>query len=239
MLGTRPNLSFAVLMASRFCSNPSPQHHEHVKRIMRYILGTLDAGLEYSGQDDNLVGYSDAEYAGDRSDSKSIGGYVFTISSTAVSWRCKKQTTVALSTAEAEYTAVHYAVKEAVWLKEMMAYFGYPKDLILIRVDNQSAIKIANNPEMHKKTKHIRVQFHYTRDQVDAGYVNFLHIPGDQNPADIFTKVLGQTLFEKHALAMGMVGIREGRTKKELLRTGADEALVRAFLGYLTDRKKS
>lgn len=85
MLRTRPDLVFSISIASRYCSNPLKKHCKQIKRILRYVLGTLESRLEYSGESTNVVGWSDAEFARDRSDSKSIGGYVFTIGGTVVS----------------------------------------------------------------------------------------------------------------------------------------------------------
>lgn len=233
ILGTRPDLAFSVSIASRYCSNPLPDYQEQIKRIIRYVLGTLDTGLEFDRSlTAELIGFTDAKYAGDRKDSKSIRGYVFTIRGTAVSQRYKKQTTVALLTVEAEYTALYYAAKEAVQLKEILNFFDSPQDTIVIRVDNQAAIRISNNLEMYEKTKYIRVQFYFTRELVEDKTITILHVPRPFNTADIFTKALSQAVFKQYAGGIGIFGLYKGRLKK-LKETGIDRDLIKAFIGYI------
>lgn len=214
ILGTRLDLVFSMLIASRYCSNLLKKHYEQIKRILRYILGTLETGLEYSRDYADIVGQSDAEFAEDRLDSKSIRGYMFTIRGTAVSQRYKKQTIVATLTTEAEYTTLYYAVKEATQLKYILEYFRHPQETIRIKVDNESYIRIANNPEMYKKTKYIRVQFYFTRDLVKDRTITLIYILGHVNTSDIFTKALDRTTFERYARGIGIFGINEGRILK-------------------------
>ena len=156
----RPDIAFAVNSAARFCSNPTKQHWTAVKRIFRYLRGTTQFGLLYSkGESDALVGYSDADWAGDCNDYKSTTGYMFQIGSTAVSWKSKKQSCVALSTAEAECMALASAAQEAVWMRELNSDLcNQPSEPTLIFEDNQSAISMARNLQFHGRSKHIRYQ---------------------------------------------------------------------------------
>ena len=142
---TRPDITFAVSNAARFCSKPTKQHWTAVKRIMRYLRGTQDYGLLYTGNDKKDVeGYADADWAGDINDRKSTSGYLFKIGGGAVSWRSKKQTNVALSTAEAEYMALASAAQEAIWLRQLNSELNHPSSsATVIHEDNQSAISIA------------------------------------------------------------------------------------------------
>lgn len=214
ILGTRLDLAFSMLIASRYCSNLLKKHYEQIKRILRYVLGILETRLEYSRDYADIVSQSDAEFVGDRLDSKLIRGYIFTIRGTAVSQRYKKQTIVATLTTEAEYTVLYYAAKEAVQLKYILEYFRHPQETIRIKVDNKSCIRIANNPEIYKKTKYIQVQFYFTRDLVKDRTITLVYTLGHVNISDIFIKALDRTTFERHARGIGIFGINEGRILK-------------------------
>lgn len=121
---TRPDIAFAVGSAARFCSNLTTEHWVAVKRILRYLKGTISYGLEYSmneEDDENILsGYSDADWAGDANDQKSTSGYLFLMSGAAISWKSKKQTCIALSTAEAKYVALSGATQEAAWMRQLL-----------------------------------------------------------------------------------------------------------------------
>jgi hypothetical protein len=116
MLGTRPDLAFAVLVVSRFASNPTTTHLKAVKRIFRYLRSTIGIGLVFRGSIEPLTGYTDSDWAGDHDTRRSTSGYVFNIGSAAISWSSKRQPTVSLSSCEAEYIGQTNATKEAMWL---------------------------------------------------------------------------------------------------------------------------
>ena len=144
---TRPDITYAVSTTARFSASPTKSHWTAVKRILRYVKGTFDLGLLYSGEENvTLIGFSDADWAGDQNDRKSTSGYIFQISNAAVSWRSKKQSCVALSTAEAEYMALSSAFQEAAWMRQLLAgLIGIKVDSLsptLIFEDNQSTICI-------------------------------------------------------------------------------------------------
>ena len=127
---------------------------------MRYLKGTTNFGINYSknGSQDCIC-YSDADWAGDVNDRKSTSGYLFQISGGAVTWSTKKQSCVALSTAEAEYIALASAAQEAVWLRQLTAYLGYSSKMeTIIYEDNQLAISMTKNPQFHGKAKHIAIK---------------------------------------------------------------------------------
>ena len=166
---SRPDLAFAVGNVARYCSKPTKLHWMAVKRIFRYLRGTTQFGLLYSkeARTNALIGYSDADWAGDCNDYKSTTGYLFQIGGTAVSWMSKKQSCVALSTAEAEYMALSSAAQEAIWMRELNSDLGNPQSQpTLIFEDNQSAIAMAKNPQFHGRSKHINIKFHFIREQV-------------------------------------------------------------------------
>ena len=162
-VGTRSDITFAVNNVAKFSERPTNQHWTAVKRIMRYLRGTVNFGLLYGKQGSSTtVGFSDANWAGDLDDRKSTSGYLFQIGGCAVSWRSKKQTCVALSTAEAEYMALASAAQEAVWMRQLTTELGNgQKGATTIFEDNQSAIRMAKNPQFHGRSKHIGIKYHY------------------------------------------------------------------------------
>ena len=173
---TRPDLAFAVSNVAKYCSNPTEEHWTAVKRILRYVKGTKDLGLLYGNNESReCIGYSDADWGGDSDDRRSTSGFLFEIGGTAVTWRSKKQSCVALSTAEAEYMALTGAAQEAVWLRELATELGAePTKPTVIHEDNQSTIHMARNPQFHGRTKHIGIKYHYIREQVNNQRVELL-----------------------------------------------------------------
>ena len=172
-LWTRPDIAFAVSSVARFCSKPEQQHWTAVKRIMRYLNGTINLGLLYtiqSSEDSAMcVGYSDAEWDGELSDRKSTSGYAFQMSGAAITWRSKKQSCVAISTAEAKYMALACAAQEAVRLQQLISDLkNKPDEALMINEDNQSAIALSKNPQFHGLTKHVDIKFHFLRKLLES-----------------------------------------------------------------------
>lgn len=197
MVGTRPDLAYAVGIVSRYMSQPIRDHWLGVKWILRYIKGSLATKLCYKKSDDfRIVGYCDADYAADPDKRRSISGLVFTLGGNTISWKSGLQRVVALSITESEYMALTEAVKEAVWLKGLMMEFGYDQEAVEIYCDSQSAIALSKNNVHHERTKHIDVKCHYIRDIISNGTVEVLKISTEKNPADIFTKVLAVSKFQ-------------------------------------------
>ena len=205
---TRPDITYAVSVAARFCSNPTIQHLTAVKRILRYLRGTTHYGLLYERSDSKeLIGYSDADWGGDKNDCKSTSGFVFQIGGTAITWQSKKQTCVALSTAEAEYVALAGAAQEAVWLKHLYQELAHSPDKpVLIKEDNQSAIAISKNPQYHGRVKHIDIKYHFIREQVCNRNVELEYCPTSAMIADMLTKGLGRVQLQK---LRELAGIKE------------------------------
>ena len=153
-IATRLDITFAVSNMARFSSKPTTQHWTGVKRIMRYLKGTINLGILYTKQGSKeCIGFSDADWAGDLDNRKSTSGYLFQISGGPVSWRSKKQSSVALSTAEAEYVALASSAQEAMWIRQLTTELGSaPTEATTIFEDNQSAVSIARNPQFHGRT---------------------------------------------------------------------------------------
>jgi hypothetical protein len=210
---TRPDISYAVSVMSRYMQNPKKPHLEAVRRILRYVKSTIDYGLLYKkGEDCKLVGYCDADYAGDHDTRRSTTGYVFKLGSGTISWCSKRQPTVSLSTTEAEYRAAAMATQESTWLMQLMRDLHQPIDYaVSLHCDNQSAIRLAENPEFHARTKHVEVHYHFVREKVLEGKIKMYQTKTENQVADIFTKGLNTAKFRDFRKQLGMVSKEEFR----------------------------
>ena len=196
---TRPDITYAVSNVAKFCANPAKEHWTAVKRIMRYLVGTMYLGLLYKKNElKSCVEFSDVDWAGDLDDRKSTSGYIFQLSGAAISWRSKKQACVALSTAEAEYIALASAAQEAVWVRQLLTDLrSNPEEATRIYEDNQSAICLAKNPQFHGRAKHIGIKYHFIREQVENGNVELSYYRTEEMVADMLTKGLGREQLRK------------------------------------------
>ncbi len=209
MCATRPDIAYAVGMVARFMERPGQEHWVAVKRILRYLQGTQTHGLRYAsvGQVD-FEGYSDADWAGDTSDRKSTSGYVFKLAGSPISWGSKKQTSVSLSTSEAEYVALSLAIQEGKWIHkllcELLGAVGMAAPELVIFEDNQSCIKMTKNPVNHGRAKHIDIKYHHIRDEVKRGLVHVEYKQTESMLADIMTKGLAGP---RHADLTKLLGV--------------------------------
>ncbi|KAH9688421.1 hypothetical protein KPL70_015118 [Citrus sinensis] len=202
MVCTRPDISQAVSMVSRYMHNPGKSHRLTVKWILRYLYGTVDVGLLFKkdcGQ--QCVGYCDSDFAGDLDKRRSTTGYVFTLGGGPVSWRSILQSTIALFTTEAEYMAATEAVKEAIWLKDLLGDLRVIQENIAVFCDNQSAVFLVKDRTYHARTKHIDVKYHYVREIIKSGVVLLRKIDTKDNPSDMLTKVVSGVKFQ-HCLKL-------------------------------------
>jgi hypothetical protein len=155
----------SVCMCARFQAHPKEIHLRAVKRILRYLVHTPKFGLWYpKGSSFDLLGYSDADWAGCKIDRKSTSGTCQFLWRSLVSWASKKQNSVALSTAEAEYIAAGHCCAQLLWMRQTLRDFGYKFSKVPLLCDNKSAIRMADNPVEHSRTKHIAIQYHFLRD---------------------------------------------------------------------------
>ena len=201
---SRPDLSHALSVVSRYMANPGKEHWNAVQWIFRYLRGTSSACLQFGKSRDGLVGYVDSDYAGDLDKRRSLTGYVFTIGGCAVSWKASLQATVALSTTEAEYMAISEACKEAIWLRGLYTELCRVTSCTTIFYDSQSAICVTKDQMFHERTKHIDVRYHYIRDVIAQGDIKVCKINTCDNPADMMTKSVPITKFE---LCSSLVGV--------------------------------
>ncbi len=201
---TRPDIAFAVNFLARFMDKCTESHWMAAKRILRYLKGTRSHGLCFDGTNALApCGYVDADYGNDVS-RRSTTGYVFTLCGTPVVWNSRLQPTVALSTCEAEYMALADAVKELLWLRQILSDLGIPTEGIPLHVDNRGAAQLAENEVINARTKHIDIRHHFLRQHVKIGTCRLVHIATADNPADLLTKALPTVTLLKfrHALAI-------------------------------------
>ncbi|KAI5330103.1 hypothetical protein L3X38_029500 [Prunus dulcis] len=194
---TRPDIMYAACLLSRFMHCPTNKHYGTAKRVLRYIQGTLDFGLEYKkGEWTVLIGFCDSDWSGSEDDMRSTSGYAFTFGSGVFSWASVKQQCVALSTAEAEYTSASEATAQATWIRFVLEDFGEMQAVATqLNFENTSAIAITKNPIFHQKTKHINRRYHYIKEALQQGVIDLLHCPTKEQVADIFTKALAREQF--------------------------------------------
>ncbi|CAL2241824.1 unnamed protein product [Prunus armeniaca] len=212
LTATRPDPMFVVSLISRYMESPTELHYQKAKRVLRYLKGTTDLGLFYKKETRNkkeaggeLMGFSDSNYAGDLDDKKSTSGYVFMLSSAAVSWSSKKQLVVTFSTTEVEFIAATSSACQAVWLRRLLEELCFKQDNpTVIFCDNSSAIKLSRNPIMHGRSKHIDVRFHFLRDFVKNEVIELEHCPGNIQVADILTKPLKLEAFVNMRKLLGI-----------------------------------
>lgn len=187
---TRPDLCFAVNQVSQHMKEPLVHHWNMVERILRYIKGSPGQGV-WMGKNNSteVVGYCDADYAGDTMDRKSTTGYCTFIGGNLVTWKSKKQKVVSCSSAESEYRAMKKLTNELVWLKALLKDLGIESTSpITMHCDNQAAIHIATNSVFHERTKHIEVDCHKVREKIIEGVILPCYTRSEDQLADIFTK---------------------------------------------------
>ncbi|KAK6140952.1 hypothetical protein DH2020_025306 [Rehmannia glutinosa] len=191
LTASRPDILHAVCLCARFQSNPKESHMSAVKRIFRYLKGTINYGLFYPKNENfSLKGYSDSDYAGNIDDRKSTSGSCQFLGDCLVSWFSKKQNCVSLSTAEAEYISAAFCCTQLLWMKQTLADYKCSFENVPIFCDNISAINIAQNPVHHNRTKHIEIRHHFLRDCVSKRKIEISFVPSQDQLADIFTKPL-------------------------------------------------
>lgn len=200
---TRPEIAFAVIVACQHMHQPKESNYIAVKRILRYLKGSLHQGLCFVPGPLHLTAFSDADWAGDHQDRRSTTGFCVYLGSNLISWCAKKQHTVARSSTEAEYRALAQTAADITWLHQLLLDLGITPALPhLIWCDNQSAIALASNPIFHARTKHAEVDYHFIREKFLSKMISVQHVGTLGQTADIFTKALSadRLQFLKHKL---------------------------------------
>jgi hypothetical protein len=205
---TRPDIAHAVHVVSQYMSAPTTAHFAAVLRIIRYLNGNLFQGLLLPASSSlQLRAYSDADWAGDHNDRRSTTGYCVFLGDSLISWRSKKQSTVARSSTEAEYRALADTTAEVIWLRWLLADMGVDcsSSPTPLYCDNKSAIQIAHNDVFHERTKHIEIDCHFVRDHVQRQTLSLLQLPSDRQIADFFTKTHPRARFRSLLSKLSMV----------------------------------
>mgnify|MGYP005979871687 CR=1 FL=1 len=187
---TRPDISYPVHILSQFVSAPTTVHYSHLLRVLRYLRGTITRRLFFPRSSSlQLQCYSDATWASDPSDRRSLSAYCVFLGGSLIAWKTKKQTAVSRSSVEAELRAMALLTAEVTWLRWLLADFGVSITTpTLVLSDSTGAISVARDPVKHELTKHIGVDAFYTRAQVQAQVVALQYVPSDLQLADFFTK---------------------------------------------------
>jgi hypothetical protein len=205
---TRPDLAYSAGLLARFMGKWSTEHYRAAKHMLRYIKGTVDYALTFDASSSELTlqGYVDADWGGCLTSRRSTSGYANVLFGALVAWKSKRQSSVALSTMEAELAAAAEATKQAAWLRQLLGDLRVPiKGPTRYFCDNQGAIAAAANPGQHDKRKHMGMKAHYVTDEVRNKRVAFEYIPTEDNTADIFTKPLDRFKTSKFARALGLI----------------------------------
>jgi len=205
---TRPDIAYAVQQVCLHMHDPRAPHLAALKRILRYVRGTLDLGLLLRpSSSTDLVVYTDADWAGCPDTRKSTSGYAVFLGDNLISWSSKRQNTVSRSSAETEYRAVANGVAEATWLRQLLQELHAPlRRATLVYCDNISAVYMSSNPVQHQRTKHIEIDLHFVRERVSVGDLRVLHVPTSSQYADIFTKGLPSSVFMEFRSSLNVRG---------------------------------
>jgi hypothetical protein len=214
-VSTRPDIAYCAMWLGQFNAKPSRAHFLAAKHVLRYLSGTRHLALCLGSPSPRVpsalrgylqnMGCSDADWASDAIDRKSISGYSFYFEGSLVSWSAVKQKSIALSSTEAEYYAMSHAFKEALWLRAFLAFLGFPVPRPFpILSDNQAACSLSNSLAISARSKHIDIRHHFIREHVQSGAFSTTWVPTEDMPADIFTKPLSFPLFSRHRDVLGL-----------------------------------
>ena len=216
---TRPDLCFTAGILSRFMQDPGPKHWQALKRLLRYLKRTKDMVLTYSRSQSEsinmnlegwtnpsqLSGWTDSDWGGDVDGRKSTSGFVYCLAGAAIAWRSKKQTTVALSSTEAEYVAAALAAKEGIWIHSILEELNlFKTSKLILHCDNQSCIKLACNPKMSDNIRHVSFKHHFLRDLIEEKKLDLKYASTTLMWADFLTKPVPQT---KHIACCRKIGL--------------------------------
>ena len=187
---TRPDWSFAVNKVCQYISQPTDEHWEAVKRILRYVKGTLSMGLRIRKSPFTGVSvFTDADWAGCIDDRRSTSGFAVFVGSNIISWSAKKQPTVSRSSTEAEYKSLANGAAEAIWVESLLKELGVSQQrTTILWCDNLGATYLTANPVFHARTKHTEIDFHFVRERVASGALDVRFISTNDQLADVFTK---------------------------------------------------
>ncbi|CAL1383833.1 unnamed protein product [Linum trigynum] len=206
---TRLDITYAINMLSQAVQSPTQAHVDTVVRVLRYLKASPGRGLFLPVVGDlSLTAHCDADWAGCPTTRRSTIGYFITLGSSPVSWRTKKQSVVARSSADAEYRAMASTISEVIWLRwlpcDLVVQLSSPTPLYC---DNQAALHIAANLVFHERTKHVEMDYYFVRERVHSGDVVACKVATSEQPADLFTKGLSVDQFTHLLVKLGLLDI--------------------------------
>jgi len=207
MSGTRPDLAYSVGYLSRVLDKPMAEDVIRVKRVFRYLAGTINKGIVYKSDSSpgSLECYSDADFGGCTTTGRSTSGVVVLHAGGAISWLSQRQGIVATSTTESEIVAATEATKEIIWLQRLFGGIMELKHTPVLQVDNSATVKLAQNPEFHRRTKHIDIKYFFVREKVIDGVMDINQISTEHQVADVMTKPLDKVRLTYMCDRMGLV----------------------------------
>ncbi|GJY34901.1 hypothetical protein Tco_0419370 [Tanacetum coccineum] len=205
LTSSRPDLVQAVCYCARYQARPTQKHLKEVKRIFKYLKGTINMGLWYPKDSGfELTAFLDADHAGCIDTRKSTSGGIQFLGDKLVSWMSKKQNCTAMSLAEAEYVALSASCAQVMWMRTQLQDYGFNYNKIPLYCDSQSAIAISCNPVQHSRTKHIHTRYHFIKEQVENGIIELYFVRTEYQLADMFTKALPEDRFKYLVRRIGM-----------------------------------
>ncbi|MCH93029.1 retrovirus-related Pol polyprotein from transposon TNT 1-94 [Trifolium medium] len=210
---TRPDISFSVNKVCQFMAHPLESHWKAVKRILRYLKGTTSHGLllhpSSSSPPFSLRAYSDADWATDQDDRRSVSGSCIYFGSNLVSWSSKKQPLVARSSTEAEYRSMAHTTAELMWIQSLLQELKVPYHTPTLLCDNISSVSLAHNPVLHSRTKHIELDIHFVREKTLSRQLHVLHVPAKEQLADPLTKPLSPSNYAAIRIKLKVFPLQE------------------------------
>ncbi|GJR58326.1 putative ribonuclease H-like domain-containing protein, partial [Tanacetum coccineum] len=205
LTASRPDLQFAICMCARYQARPTEKHLNAVKRIFRYLKGTVHRGLWYPKDSSfALTAFADADHAGCQDTRRSTSGSVQLLGDRLVSWSSKRQKSAAISSTEAEYIALSGCCAQVLWMRSQLTDYGFGFNKIPMYCDNKSAIALCCNNVQHSRSKHIDIRFHFIKEHVENGVIELYFVNTEYQLADIFTKALGRERIEFLINKLGM-----------------------------------
>ncbi|GJT32497.1 retrovirus-related pol polyprotein from transposon TNT 1-94 [Tanacetum coccineum] len=197
LTSSRPDLVQAVCYCARYQARPTQKHLKEVKRIFKYLKGTINMGLWYPKDSGfELTAFSDADHARCIDTRKSTSGGIQFLGDKLVSWMSYKQNCTAMSSAEAEYVALSASCAQVMWMRTQLQDYGFNYNKIPLYCDSQSAIEISCNPMQHSRTKHIHTRYHFIKEQIENGIIEIYFVKIEYQLADMFTKALPEDQFK-------------------------------------------
>lgn len=193
----RYDIAYIVGVLSRHLNKPKKVHMNAAKKVLRYLNSTKQFAITYKSSQQGLIGYCDSDYANELESRRSTTGFIFGFAGGVISWRSKLQSTVALSSTEAEFMAITEITREGLWLLQVLQGLGLTIGQFLVKCDNQGAIKLVKHPVFHHRTKHIDVRLMFVRSHLENKKMLIEYTATEEQKADMLTKALSKNIFTK------------------------------------------